>query len=775
MTLHVEQKDYTEEFNSKEASVQNKEVLKQEEQNNTRELTKVELSITKKTTLEEKFDDFTTRSNNMKAFLKAQLSDAMKETSIINFSNTWEKKATYQLTAKEAAAELGLLAKMDKKIKAVQNRNYPSQELANQEFWRVITTFLTELQDMEAKMPKLVDAQTSTLLNKENISTFDISTQMRTLEGSKKVAALLHKINNKQLQLNTATLDVAEQELYNRDLKAFEEYLNTLISNPNADFSKITFAPKYTKILKDLQNDTAISAYITTPADASSENITPTTDAEVQKNFNKKLQQEAGKEQVSYKDWQEAFGKGGINGLTNYGLDQTKMSPEQKETWKGVGNLAVTGGLIFLWWKAISTAFKALSKSWREKLDKDGGRGWLWMPVAATFGANMLTGESPLALLNGGKGSDYIIKLFGGKDNEKSPIAQAYTEGFTGVSSLFGGLTCAQVADNLDTSADGKMKLKPNFFDTILATAKWDPSNEKKVAAVKFLEKVGKDDPNNLINTALVAMGIDVTFLKNNTNANVSFNEKAANAIARLASVTEYMEKNNFDRINQSQLYLIQEYIASQKAIPEDLAALQSRRGDLFENSLTAPDEATKKILKDKIDVLGLSDIKNKDLTDALNNFWGAWPITKDLKQLDIKKTGNSISLTTYGKSIKLDLEKNSLVWLVDKNKQSVRFQSLYEMLKVANLTNRILDLTKNNKNPLTKDPFNGSWIGGDIEYDNTKFWSNPVERFDHMDSTVVSGGHAWALAKISPILESQKDAYVALLNKEYNRINKLI
>ena len=47
------------------------------------------------------------------------------------------------------------------------------------------------------------------------------------------------------------------------------------------------------------------------------------------------------------------------------------MSPEQKETWKGVGNLAVTGGLIFLGWKFISTAFKALSKSGREKLDKE--------------------------------------------------------------------------------------------------------------------------------------------------------------------------------------------------------------------------------------------------------------------------------------------------------------------------------------------------------------------------------------------------------------------
>jgi len=334
MTLRVEQKDYTEEFNSKETSAQNKEVLKKAEQNNTRELTEIQLSITKKSTLEQTLNDFTARSESMKAFLKAQLNDAMKETSIINFSNTGDKKASYQLTAKEAAADLALLEKMNKKIKAVQERNYPNQELANQEFLRVITTFSTELQIMEAKMPKLVDAQTSTLLNKENISHFDINTQMRTPEGAKKVAALLTKINNKQLQLNTATLDVAKQELYNRDLKSFEAYLTTLINTPNIDLSKITFEPKYAKILKDLENDTQIANYLNSPEKTVPDQNTISTDPEVQKNFNKKLQQEAGKEQVSYKDWQEAFSKGGINGLTNYGLDQTKMSPEQKETWK---------------------------------------------------------------------------------------------------------------------------------------------------------------------------------------------------------------------------------------------------------------------------------------------------------------------------------------------------------------------------------------------------------------------------------------------------------
>ena len=37
----------------------------------------------------------------------------------------------------------------------------------------------------------------------------------------------------------------------------------------------------------------------------------------------------------------------------------------------------------------------------------------------------MLTGESPLSLLNGGKGTVYLTNLFGGK---KSAEAKTYTE-----------------------------------------------------------------------------------------------------------------------------------------------------------------------------------------------------------------------------------------------------------------------------------------------------------------------------------------------------------
>ena len=75
------------------------------------------------------------------------------------------------------------------------------------------------------------------------------------------------------------------------------------------------------------------------------------------------------------------------------------MTPEQKQTWEGVGNLAITGATIFVGWKFLSTAWKALSKKGREDLDTNGGWNWLWLPPAAIFAANAATGESPFAIL----------------------------------------------------------------------------------------------------------------------------------------------------------------------------------------------------------------------------------------------------------------------------------------------------------------------------------------------------------------------------------------
>ena len=710
------------------------------------------------------------RINSNKEFFKAQIDDVKWDAFWLTHRTAGKEKAGYKITKEVAKSQLRILENMEKRLRKLQKGDRyteENQKLATQEMNITLPEFSRQLDTFEANTPEFVRFQNDIVLEKADITSFDLKGSINNIAGAQRILNILQKFNKQEIKLTTTTLELAKQEEYARDLLSLEKYLEKVISDGNFDPSVLQFTAKHQAAMNYLASDPTINGLLNnTPENKPNGNEIVIDDPKLQESFNKLTS----KEKAEYADRKDAFAKGGINGLTSYGLDQTKMSPEQKETWKWVGNLAVTGGLIFLGWKFISTAFKALSSSGREKLNKEWGWGWLWLPVAGTFAANMTTGESPLALLSWG--TEYLTTLFGGKTGVKNEVAETYTTWFTWASALFEGRTCEQVADTIETDEKGTMKLKPGFFDSVIDAAKGNPSDAKKVAAAKFLETIGKDDWWNLINAALVGMGLNYQILKDARNE--TFNEKAANAIARLASVTEFMEKNNFDRINKDQLYLIQEYIASPTAKPDDLTALQSRRWDVFENSTTAPSEAQKEEFKKKIDVLTLTDEEKKDLLSSLNNFWGQWPISQDIKKIDIKQDGNYISLSTYGKTIKLDIKGKTLAGLVDKNKSKIRFTSTYELLKVANLTNRIFDLVKNNENKLTKDPFNVSWIGGDVEYDNTKFWSNPVDRFDHMDKTVASGGYAGALWKISPILENNKEAYVDLLNSKFNAIHNL-
>jgi len=62
------------------------------------------------------------------------------------------------------------------------------------------------------------------------------------------------------------------------------------------------------------------------------------------------------------------------------------MKPEQKQFRSGVGNLAVTGGMIFIGWKMISSAWKLLTgkdKAYSAKKNADRAR--LLGPSALIF------------------------------------------------------------------------------------------------------------------------------------------------------------------------------------------------------------------------------------------------------------------------------------------------------------------------------------------------------------------------------------------------------
>lgn len=79
---------------------------------------------------------------------------------------------------------------------------------------------------------------------------------------------------------------------------------------------------------------------------------------------------------------------------------------------------------------------------------------------------------------------------------------------------------------------------------------------------------------------------------------------------------------------------------------------------------------------------------------------------------------------------------------MVDKDKKEITFTSTPELLKAANLTNRIFDLAKvKNGDTPVKDPFNVSFLGRDVEYDSAKYKLTALTINNYKDVTMISGG----------------------------------
>lgn len=75
------------------------------------------------------------------------------------------------------------------------------------------------------------------------------------------------------------------------------------------------------------------------------------------------------------------------------------MKPEQKQFRSGVGNLAVTGGMIFIGVKMLKSAWNLIMgkhKGSPEEKRKDRAR--LIAPTALIFGSQARTGEGPMGL-----------------------------------------------------------------------------------------------------------------------------------------------------------------------------------------------------------------------------------------------------------------------------------------------------------------------------------------------------------------------------------------
>lgn len=459
-----------------------------------------------------------------------------------------------------------------------------------------------------------------------------------------------------------------------------------------------------------------------------------------------------------YADRRKAFAKWWPVGLAGYGLDQTKMNSEQKQFRGGVGQLAMTAGTIFMGRKMIKSAFNLITWAHKGKEGEAERRkdlAWLLGPVAIMFGAHALTGEWPLALLKGGKGTERIASWFsGGKKNEKNgdgetpeqqkkntELKNTYAEGFPGITAVFHGLSYGQISEFVEEK-DGKIKIKEASHETLIKKMQLS----KNKAGESFLKSIGKDDNQYIIDLAFKGMGISMDKLQDNNNKDKQFDETASKSIVKLNMVYTFMEKEWYSRINPDNIIYIEKFIANEHSDLDDLIDL-GKRTDIFMKELPKDETGLGAQLKT---LANGNSTKETWLLIGINRFYEYMPSAD--KKIELGDDPKKLKFKTYWEETEIDIDDKRLNGFTP-----TAFDSFFELFKAASLTNYIKKVCKE-KVAIKEPPFYIS-AGGDITFDNAKLFSKDF------DTEILSGGIRWSLEKISPTLEKYKKDYRDYLN----------
>lgn len=582
---------------------------------------------------------------------------------------------------------------------------------------------------------------------------------------SKKLLEITKEFNKAQGKVTENTELFTQEQMRARDLVALQTYLEK-VANSEIDPASVPFTAQEQagyNYLVELYNKNK-NEFPGTGKDFN-ENLTQTgtTTVNAEKD-NKNTPGETTENTTEAQStgdidsWKKAFEKQGLNGLVRYWLDKTNMTPEQKGFWWGAANLAMIGGIAFLGWKFLRSSFKLFSEKGRAELkgdDKNAGEwGWLVAPLLVVGVTQGLTWESPRSILNGGKNTEALIGLFGGKKNKENTPAtteqQQYVEGLNGTMALFNGKTRKDVQEMLTQDNEGKMKIKPEYYTSW--KAELEQGTPEQQAAAAFLEKIGENDPDGVIDLALTGMGLSWEELSKSPDK--KFDDQAMEVIWRLGNLYGYMETEN-KNLNPETMDEVKKYLKTGTPTLEDLKA----RYDIFETPL-ALDEEIKQVLKEKIESLNITDPKQKKaFTEAFYRFYQNFPAEADTKKyIDITRNGNDIELATYHYKTKINLDTKTIPGFLNSSEYPFGFTSYQELLNVANLTNRIKFLTKDLE--VQGDKAFSVNTAKNIIFNSTKWYD-----VSEVDKRILSED---ALKKNSYRLGSdknEKEAYVKYLN----------
>lgn len=616
------------------------------------------------------------------------------------------------------------------------------------------------IEEIGKEVPDFITTRNDIILEKGDTNPY-YEIIIHDKSDARKISKSLKKINNQYAILDKLELTAAKRQALSQDLQDLETYLNKVIDNPDTfKPSENPFVPTHAKEFAELiEIDPTLAAFtkLNTEAGKTETQVPATWAGTTETGTTEKTKTWTEYITNTYTDSKEAFEKWGIGWAMRYWLDKSNMTESQKQMRWWVGNLALTGGIIFVGWKMISSAFKLLGKKGRNKENLWKNLGRLLGPAAVIFWAQARSGEWPLSLFKGGKLTEKMANMFGrwskNPDIAGNGITQteAYTEGFVGLMWTFDGMTYGNMTTFLEETNDGKLRIREDQYDAYIAML--ENGNDNQKAGAKFLKKhVGKEDKNGVMDLTLRSMGIEgIKTL--NENPDKPFEEAAAGAAARVYSVHAFMEKEGYSRINPETMPLIEAYIADTDATVDDLEDFK-KRGDVFDITEAVTDKTG---MAAKIKLIAPTDTeKERYLLNGINDFYDYRPTT-DKSGLDIIGTWPVVEFKTYGYTTKINLDNKK----IDGLSATDKFGSYAELFKAANLTNRLKYLCKD-RTAVKENPF---YIqSSDLMFDDAKVFSLSFDTEMVEEQT---------LKTISPTLSKFNIDYVNYLNNITPKIYK--
>jgi len=436
-----------------------------------------------------------------------------------------------------------------------------------------------------------------------------------------------------------------------------------------------------------------------------------------------------------------------------------------------MGQIAITAGAVIVWWKMISSAFKLLTRA--DKGDTDEKKAarrkdyaWLLGPAAIIFWLQAATGEGVGWVLHGGKASEFLANpfgVFGDKTTETTAdkptteeekktkeIQKNYVELPMSMVGIFSkDTTYDDIKELVEKSNDGKMRLKWASYDTFLDKFRWKFNEaDKNPEAENFLNTIGRDDKNGILDLALNSMGANRDKIKE--GGTTSIGEAYAKLALKLWMIPQFIQEYGYSRIDPSKMDKVEAFLSDPDAKKDDLKKLEDEwvfvKGDI--------EDKTGLAMSKRIEELFPNDkTKQEALLIGMNKFYEYFP-TADKKIELIGNDPKTIIFKTYGKETKINIDSDKKI-LVDFNPSG--FNDYFELFKAANLTNRIKKICEDKK-AVSKEPFKVSALKN-IDFDSAKL------RSFKFDTEIQSAGRGWELEDISPTLEAHKKDYCDYLN----------